>query len=264
MMTLNIYPIPAFRDNYIWIIQNAEHAVVVDPGDAFPVLDYLQSNKLQLDAILITHHHSDHTGGNLTLIDRFNVPVYGPSEENISTVTHPVQEGDTVHLATLPLTLEVINIPGHTRGHVAYFGSSQQSQPGKNILFCGDTLFASGCGRVFEGTPQQMYCSLQKLANLPDNTLVYCAHEYTLSNINFARTVEPNNIDLQKREHRVTQLRSENIPTLPTSIATEKSCNPFLRCHLSEIIQAACLYAEKKLEQPVEVFAALREWKNNF
>ncbi|GJL74143.1 hydroxyacylglutathione hydrolase [Nitrosomonas sp.] len=263
MMTLQIHPIPAFKDNYIWIIHNAEHAVVVDPGDAFPVLDYLQSNKLALHAILITHHHNDHTGGNPTLIARFNVPVYGPEQENIATVTHPVREGDTVHLSALPLTLEVIDIPGHTRGHIAYFGSLQASH-GKNILFCGDTLFASGCGRVFEGTPQQMYRSLQKLADLPDDTLVYCTHEYTLGNINFARTVEPGNIDLQRVEHRAKQLRSENIPTLPTNIAIEKSCNPFLRCHLPEINRIACLYTKKKLEQPVEVFAALREWKNNF
>lgn len=263
-MALQIHPIPAFRDNYIWIIHNTEHAVVIDPGDASPVLDYLQSHKLELHAILITHHHSDHTGGNPTLIARFNVPVYGPKQENIATVTHPVREGDKIHLATLPLILEVIDIPGHTHGHIAYFGSLPTSSHGKNILFCGDTLFASGCGRVFEGTPQQMYRSLQKLADLPDETLVYCTHEYTLGNINFARTVEPSNIDLQREEHRAKQLRSENIPTLPTSIAREKSCNPFLRCHLPEINRIACLYAKKKLEQPVEVFATLREWKNNF
>lgn len=263
MMTLKINPIPAFRDNYIWIIHNAEQAIVVDPGDAPPALKYLQTNQLQLRAILITHHHNDHTGGNSMLLDHFNVPVYGPKRESISTVTHPVQEGDTVHIPLLSLALEVIEIPGHTRGHVAYFGSSQGPQD-KNILFCGDTLFASGCGRVFEGTPQQMYKSLQKLANLPEDTLIYCAHEYTLANIAFARTVEPNNADLEKREHRAKQLRSENTPTLPTSIAIEKACNPFLRCHQQEIIKTASQYAGKMLNEPIDVFSTLREWKNCF
>ena len=260
---LQIDPIPAFRDNYIWIIHNSEHAVVVDPGDATPALDYLQSNQLQLEAILITHHHSDHTGGNRVLLDKFDVPVYGPKREAISTVTHPVQEADAVHIPTLPLALEVIEIPGHTHGHIAYFGSLQDTQD-RNILFCGDTLFASGCGRVFEGTPQQMYRSLQKLADLPEDTLVYCTHEYTLGNIAFARIVEPNNVELEKQAHRAKLLRNKNTPTLPTSIAIEKVCNPFLRCQQPEIIKTASQYAEKMLSEPVDVFTALREWKNNF
>ena len=262
-MTLQIHPIPAFRDNYIWIIHNNTHAVIVDPGDASTVIDYLQFNQLQLQAILITHHHSDHTGGNTLLLDRFDVPIYGPKQETISTVSHPVQEDETVHIPTLSLALEVIEIPGHTRGHIAYFGSLQGHQE-RNILFCGDTLFACGCGRIFEGTPQQMYQSLQKLADLPEDTLVYCTHEYTLANIAFARTVEPNNIDLEKREHCTKQLRSENTPTLPTSIAIEKACNPFLRCHQPEIIKTTSQYAGKMLNEPIAVFTALREWKNNF
>ncbi|MCP5246001.1 MAG: hydroxyacylglutathione hydrolase [Burkholderiales bacterium] len=262
-MALQISPIPAFRDNYIWIIHNSRHAIVVDPGDATPALNYLQSNQLQLEAILITHHHSDHTGGNQALLDRFDVPVYGPKLEAISTVTHPVQEGDTIHISMPQLSLEIIEIPGHTSGHIAYFGSPQQSQ-NKNILFCGDTLFASGCGRVFEGTPQQMYRSLQKLADLPEDTLVYCTHEYTLGNIAFARIAEPNNVDLEKQEHRAKLLRNKNTPTLPTSIAIEKACNPFLRCQQPEIIKTVSQYAGKMLNKPVDVFTALREWKNSF
>lgn len=262
-MTLQIQPIPVFRDNYIWIIHNTKHAIVVDPGDALPALDYLQSNQLQLQAILITHHHNDHTGGNPMLLDRFDVPVYGPARETISTVTHALQEGDAIHIPTLSLAFEVIEIPGHTCGHIAYFGFLQGLK-NKNILFCGDTLFACGCGRILEGTPQQMYQSLQKLADLPDDTLVYCTHEYTLGNIAFARTVEPSNINLEKQDHRAKQLRSENRPTLPTTIATEKACNPFLRCHQPEIIETASQYAGKMLSEPIAVFTALRERKNSF
>ncbi|SES80391.1 hydroxyacylglutathione hydrolase [Nitrosomonas marina] len=263
MTTLRIYPIPAFRDNYIWIVHDTASAVVIDPGDAHPVLDYLQSKKLQLDAILITHHHNDHTGGNLALLDRFDVPVYGPEHEAISTVSHPLRDGEIVVLPSLSLSLEVIEVPGHTLGHIAYFGLPPGPDQ-KHILFCGDTLFASGCGRLFEGTAQQMYQSLQKLADLPDDTLVYCTHEYTLSNISFARTAEPDNVDLQQLEQHASQLRCNNKPTLPSTIAMEKACNPFLRCNHPEIIRTASLYAGKKLHEPLDVFTALREWKNNF
>lgn len=259
-MNLNIYPAHAFKDNYIWIIHNTDYAVAIDPGDADPVLEYLESNQLQLTAILITHHHGDHTGGNRKLLNLFDVPVYGPKKEAISTVTHPLHEEDSIYLTDLSLKFDIIDIPGHTRGHIAYFGSFQ----GKNRLFCGDTLFACGCGRIFEGTPQQMFLSLQKLAKLPGDTLVYCTHEYTLSNIKFACTVEPNNAELQKQAHRAKQLRHENKPTLPTSIAMEKACNPFLRCHQQEIIQSVRRYTTTKLSEPLEVFTALREWKNNF
>ncbi|SER63006.1 hydroxyacylglutathione hydrolase [Nitrosomonas sp. Nm51] len=263
MTTLRIYPIPAFRDNYIWIIHNTASAVAVDPGDALPVLNYLQTNKLQLDAILITHHHNDHTGGNRTLLERFDVPVYGPGQEAIPTVTHPLQDGDTVSLPSLSLTLAIIDVPGHTSGHIAYFGSLPGAEK-KNVLFCGDTLFACGCGRLFEGTPQQMYQSLQKLADLPEDTLVYCTHEYTLSNIGFARTVEPSNSDLQQFEQHAKQLRDHNQPTIPTNIAAEKMCNPFLRCNQPEIIKTVSQYAGKKLNEPLDIFITLREWKNNF
>jgi len=263
MTTLHIHPIPAFRDNYIWIIHDTESAVVVDPGDAQPVLDYLRSNQLRLNAILITHHHSDHTGGNHTLLKHYDVPVYGPQRETIPTVTHALIDNNTVYLETLSLSLEVIEVPGHTLGHIAYFGTLPGSQK-KNILLCGDTLFASGCGRIFEGTPQQMFQSLKRLEQLPDDTLVYCTHEYTLSNISFARTVEPGNTELQLQEHRAKQLRRDNKPTLPSRIATEKTCNPFLRCNQPEIIKMASQHAGKELNEPLDVFTALREWKNNF
>lgn len=260
MTTLHIHPVPAFRDNYIWIIHNATHAAIVDPGDATPVLDYLQSQFLQPVALLITHHHSDHTGGNAQLLERFDIPVYGPAQENIATVSHTVRENDQVALTDLELSLRVIEIPGHTHGHIAYYGLTQQ----RGVLFCGDTLFACGCGRIFEGTPQQMHDSLHKLADLPDDTRVYCTHEYTLSNIRFARTVEPGNNNLQQFERHAQDQRGQNLPTLPTDIATEKACNPFLRCEQAEVIRSANRYSGRILSGALDVFTALREWKNGF
>ena len=260
MTTLHIHPVPAFRDNYIWIIHSATHAVIVDPGDATPVLDYLQSQHLKPVALLITHHHSDHTGGNAQLLERFDIPVYGPEQENIAAVSHAVREGSQIDLADLELSLRVIEIPGHTRGHIAYYGLMQQ----RGVLFCGDTLFACGCGRIFEGTPQQMHDSLQKLVALPDDTRVYCTHEYTLSNIRFARTVEPGNDSLQQFERHAQNQRAQNLPTLPTDIATEKACNPFLRCEETEVMRSANQHSGKILSGALDVFTALREWKNGF
>lgn len=256
---LNVHPVHAFRDNYIWVIHTDRHAVVIDPGIADPVLQYLQSEKLQLIAILNTHHHSDHTGGNIELCNRFDVPVYGPSIESIPALTQPVKEGDTIHLKELSLNMTVLDTPGHTIGHISFFSSGNIK-----ILFCGDTLFACGCGRIFEGTAEQMYHSLLKLTNLPDETLLYCAHEYTMGNIQFAKHVEPGNTLLLEIENTVKEQRSHNTPTLPTTIAREKAINPFLRCQYPEVINSACLYAKKKLPDPVSVFSTLREWKNNF
>jgi hydroxyacylglutathione hydrolase len=260
MSNLQICPVPAFRDNYIWIIHNTVHAAIVDPGDASPVISYLNSQQLQPIAILITHHHNDHTGGNLQLLERFDLPVYGPQHEKITTVNNPVREGDRIQLEPLGLAFDIIEVPGHTHGHIAYFAATQP----RSLLFCGDTLFSCGCGRIFEGTSQQMYAALRKLATLPDNTLVYCAHEYTLANIAFARAVEPGNDDLRKLEQRANQMRQQHLPTLPTDMATEKACNPFLRCQHPEVIRCAAQFAGRKLSDPVEVFAALREWKNIF
>lgn len=253
---IQITPIPAFRDNYIWAIHNQLFTAVVDPGDATPVLDFLATKKLKLTAILITHHHSDHVGGNTEIINQFNVPVYGPKQESIPGMTHPLQEGDTVHLEELSIQLNVLDIPGHTAGHIAYYDD--------NTLFCGDTLFCSGCGRIFEGTPQQMYQSLQKLAQLPDHTKVYCTHEYTLSNLKFARTVEPGNTTLKQFEEKAIKLRAEDKPTIPSSIGQEKLINPYFRCNQPEISQHVSEYTNNSITESLEVFAALREWKNNF
>ncbi|GDX59988.1 hydroxyacylglutathione hydrolase [Nitrosomonadaceae bacterium] len=253
---LNIVPVRAFTDNYIWIIHNHRHAAVVDPGDAVPVLDFLRHEDLQLVAILNTHHHNDHVGGNAALLKEFSVPVYGPAQESIPTVTHPLSEGDSVHLVELALALKVIDIPGHTAGHIAYYGA--------NLLFCGDTLFACGCGRLFEGTAQQMYSSLQKLAILPDATQVYCGHEYTLANIHFAKAVEPGNPALSKLESEMKSLLAQGIPTLPSTIIRENATNPFLRCNQLEIIQSAGSYVGSSLTDPVSIFAAIRNWKNDF
>jgi hydroxyacylglutathione hydrolase len=263
MAVPHIIPLRAFKDNYIWVIRDHSDAAVVDPGDAAPVLDYLSREKLKLIAILNTHHHNDHVGGNAALLQEFNVPVYGPTREPISTLTHRLRECDekeneegNVYLPEFSITLSVLDIPGHTAGHIAYYGA--------NLLFCGDTLFACGCGRLFEGTPQQMVQSLEKLSDLPNETQVYCGHEYTLNNIRFARVVEPGNQTLIEREKTVENLRKLNAPTLPSTIGLEKATNPFLRCNQPEVIQAASRHAGKTLTDRVDVFAAVREWKDNF
>lgn len=253
---LHIVPVRAFTDNYIWVIHDGCHAAVVDPGDAVPVLDFLRRENLRLVAILNTHHHNDHVGGNAALLREFPVPVYGPAHEAIPTLTHRLEEGDNVQLAEFSLSFHILDIPGHTAGHIAYYGS--------NLLFCGDTLFACGCGRLFEGTPQQMYASLQKLAGLPDETLVYCGHEYTLANIRFARVVEPGNQALLELEATTEKLRAQDIPTLPSTLMREKANNPFLRCDQLQVIQSASDYLGVALPDPVSVFAAIRGWKNDF
>ncbi len=251
-----VVPLRAFKDNYIWTLRNRRYAVAVDPGDAQPVLDYLQRERLQLCAILATHHHADHVGGVAALLARHTVPVYGPRGEPIPTLTHPVSEGDAVEIPELGLRFGVLDIPGHTRAHVAYYGA--------NSLFCGDTLFACGCGRLFEGTAPQMAESLAKLAALPDETLVYCGHEYTLANIEFAKAVEPDNPELLARAASDAQKRKSAQPTLPSTIGREKQTNPFLRCGQAAVISSANKYLGARASGPVQVFAAIRQWKNEF
>ena len=251
-----IVPIQAFKDNYVWTLRNDRYAAVVDPGEARPVLDYLQRERLQLAAILATHHHPDHVGGIAELVEHYRVPVFGPRHEPIATLTEPVSEGDRLSIPELDLSFEVLDIPGHTRAHIAYYGAG--------ALFCGDTLFACGCGRLFEGTAEQMYSSLSKLAALPDDTKVYCGHEYTLANIGFARAVEPGNRALSAREERDRKLRDAGKPTLPSTLGDEKATNPFLRCREPAVIESANKYLGARIADPVRVFAAIRDWKNRF
>jgi hydroxyacylglutathione hydrolase len=252
---LEIVPVGAFKDNYVWTLRDGRHAAVVDPGDARPVLEYLSREKLELSAILATHHHADHVGGIAELRRHRDVPVYGPRGEPIPTLTHPVSGGDTVTLPAFGVTFSVIDIPGHTRAHIAYYGAGS--------LFCGDTLFACGCGRLFEGTAEQMYASLEKLRALPDDTKVYCGHEYTLANIGFARQVEPANEALAKREQQARVLRDAGKPTLPSTLGEEKATNPFLRSRESAVVESANKYLGARVSDPVRVFAAIRDWKNN-
>ena len=255
---MQIDPISAFKDNYIWALRNDRNVAVVDPGDERPVQEYLAHEQLRLVAILATHHHADHVGGISALVAARSrgIPVYGPKGEPISTVTHRVAGGDRVAIPELDIEFDVLDIPGHTRAHIAYYGSK--------MVFCGDTLFACGCGRVFEGTPAQMYASLQKLANLPEATLAYCGHEYTLANIGFARNVEPGNAALAEREREDTLTRERKRPTLPTSIGRERATNPFLRCENAEVARTAARHLGKAVTDSVEIFAAIRDWKNTY
>lgn len=257
---LSVLTVPTFKDNYVWLIHNGITAVVVDPGEAAPVLAALNAHQLSLAAIVLTHRHDDHIGGVPGLLEKFTVPVFGPRNENISipTVTHPVAEGDNVTIPALPLRLKVLDTPGHTVGHIAYVAEAQR------WLFCGDTLFAGGCGRLFEGTPQQMTESLAKFTALPDSTLVYCAHEYTLSNLQFALAVEPGNQALITRMQEDKAKRDKGLPTVPSTMALEKASNPFLRYSEANIIENLLARGHLTQRDPVASFAAIREWKNNF
>lgn len=255
---LTITPLPAFNDNYVWLLNRGDEAAVVDPGDAAPVRRALERNGLlRLTAILVTHHHGDHVGGVTELKELSGATVYGPAREDIPGIDRPVRGGDSAEV--LGTRFDVIDVPGHTAGHIAYF-APREAPP---LLFCGDTLFACGCGRLFEGTPRQMVASLDALAGLPAATQVYCAHEYTLSNIRFALTVEPANPVLRERARNAEALRAEGKPTLPSTIGLELATNPFLRCDAPEVRASVTARTAEAVDR-TEIFAFLRQQKNAF
>jgi hydroxyacylglutathione hydrolase len=262
---LQLHPIPAFSDNYLWAFTESENATksnivnIIDPGSFEAVLAYLEATDSKLGTILLTHHHADHTGGVEVLRQHYEPLIYAPSSARFSYATHHVEDGDTFNIGTLKLS--VITVPGHTLDHCAYFLEGADSYP---VLFCGDTLFSAGCGRVFEGSMEQMYESLQKLTKLPLDTRICCAHEYTLNNLRFALAVEPTNQALLNYREVCEKLRRENTPTLPTTLEIELAINPFLRCHVPEVKAAVEKHGAQELEHPVEVFSCLRSWKDNF
>lgn len=255
---MELIALPAFNDNYLWLLHDGQQALVVDPGDAAPVRAALERLALRLASILVTHHHADHTGGVAELRAETGAQVFGPARERIPQPYTPLQGGDVVQ--TLGVSFRVIDVPGHTAGHIAYFTADGDGAP---LLFCGDTLFSGGCGRLFEGTPAQMLASLDALAALPGGTRVCCAHEYTLGNLRFARAVEPGNQALADYEQHCQRLRAGGQPTLPSSIGTERAINPFLRSREPAVIQSVRSHAPQATDE-VAVFAALRQWKNEF
>ena len=254
--------LPAFADNYIWLLHDGQRALVVDPGDAGPVHAALDSLQLTLEAILVTHHHADHVGGVDALRGRLQGPVFGPARERMPAPFTPLQDGAVIHL--LGGHWRVLDVPGHTAGHIAYV---QQAPSGARLqsplLFCGDTLFSAGCGRLFEGTPAQMLQSLAILASLPAETQVCCTHEYTLSNLKFAAAVEPGNAAVLTHIHESQARRAKQQPTLPSTLALELQINPFLRCRVPAVAASARAQGASS-DDPLEVFTVLREWKNRF
>lgn len=253
---MEILGLRAFADNYIWVLRQRGSAAVVDPGDAAPVLEHLRASGDRLSAILITHRHPDHIGGIDELVERFKVPVFGPELEDIPGLTHRVHGGETVEVPGIGVHFDVLDVGGHTRGHIAYYRPK--------VLFCGDALFVLGCGRLFDGTLAQMAASIARIAALPRDTQVYCAHEYARINLPYALAVEPGNKALQERAARLRQAIAAERPTVPMLLGEELDTNPFLRCHVDAVAKAAQDFRGHGLASPVEVFAALREWRNQF
>jgi len=252
---IHIHPIPAYADNYIWLIQfGDQQAAVVDPGDAGPVLKALQEKGLELSAIFVTHNHWDHINGIETLLEHHQAKVFGPASGQTPGLTQACHEGEAIQIANLHLT--VIEVPGHTQDHIAFYGHQ--------ALFCGDTLFAAGCGRLLGGSASQLHDSLNKIIKLPINTDIYCAHEYTLSNLKFAHAAEPGNGHIMQRTKIETEKRHRGQATLPAKLELELETNPFLRCHVDEVIASAEQFAGKKLANSTEVFKTLRYWKDGF
>lgn len=264
---MTLYPIEAFSDNYIWALhaktKDDKRICVVDPGDSRAVLDYLAQNDLILDSILITHHHPDHIGGVQELKKQTGCHVYANTSDQFSFTDTPLQESDTFSIfddgdGNGDYRFEVLEIPGHTLTHISYYCSEP------SFLFCGDTLFKAGCGKMFEGTPKQFYSSLQKLCRYPDETLIYCTHEYTESNLKFAQSLEPNNKTIQVLIENTNKLRLKNLPTLPSTLALEKQINPFLRCEVDTIKQLIEKNTDSSIQLPEEIFATIRSLKDNF
>lgn len=254
-----VQPINAFDDNYIWVLsgQDSNKLAAVDPGDAAPVLEYLNRTGKTLCAILITHHHRDHTGGVAQLNTQFNIPVYGPENSPFSGITEPLRDGDELRL--FDHRLQVKAVPAHTLDHIAYLQPDQQPQ-----LFCGDTLFLAGCGRLFEGTAEQMYKAMDYFASLPEETEVYCTHEYSLANLKFAKAVDPNNPATLNAIDHCTFLRAQGVPTLPSTIGAERSFNPYMRVSDPLVKASAEKHVGRGLHSEVEVLSVIREWKNSF
>lgn len=259
---MKLVALPAFADNYIWMIHNGHEALVVDPGDATPVINALQAHQLSLSAILVTHRHADHVGGLPMLLEHFAGPVYGPRSEPIEGVNQPVSEGASFE--ALGLQWQVWDTPGHTSGHVTYIAQPQEGLPWpRSLVFCGDTLFSAGCGRIFDGTAEQLFASLQRLGALPDETWLCPTHEYTLSNLMFASAVEPQNPRLHDARERSLHARSLGEPTLPTTVERERAINPFLRSQQPAVVAQALAQGAHD-DSALAVFTALRLWKNHF
>lgn len=251
---ITVEAIPILRDNYVWAIHDGHRAALVDPGEAAPILSWLDARGMHPIAILVTHHHHDHIGGIADLLTRYPIPVHGPTRNAMASQS--VHEGERLRLPGLDFELSVLETPGHTLDHVCYLGQGH--------LFCGDTLFSCGCGRLFEGSPQQMYASLSRLAGLPGDTLVHCAHEYTLANIAFAQEIEPDNITLRTRHAEALRLRKQGLPTLPIDLARERETNPFLRCDLESLAVAVTQHTASPTKPGAETFTRLRAWKDAF
>lgn len=252
----DITAIPALSDNYIWLLETADgKCAVVDPGEAQPVLNTLAARGLDLEYILLTHHHYDHVDGVPELLEHFDATVYGPADDRLTFVHKVCREGEEIHLERMGTAFQVLEIPAHTRSHIAFYGHG--------VLFCGDTLFSVGCGRLFEGTAEQMQMALDKLAALPAGTEVYCAHEYTQSNCAFALAVEPDNPALQRRANEVNRLRSSGEITLPSTLADELACNPFMRTREDSVIEAA-RGLDPHATAGASTMAVIRAWKDRF
>ena len=256
---INVRPVRAFSDNYIWLIESPKaqgRLVAVDPGEAGPVIAELQRSGASLAAILLTHHHADHIGGVPELLRRGAVPVIGPDDTRIAQRTRTVKDGERCEMPDLGLVFEILQVPGHTLSHIAFWGHG--------ALFCGDTLFSAGCGRMFEGTPTQMNASLNKLRDLPADTHMYCGHEYTAANLRFALTVDPANDAAIEYQNRVDRVLAEGRPSLPSTLGLENRVNPFLRCDDPIVARAAEKHAGRSLKEPADVFDVLRAWKDQF